>query len=379
MEPDIERECNVKPCPGEDITNTPHIDNTVPVLHDALSKTGSKTDSDIYSMNSNHIESQGNSYFTSPPEDYEDMNYFSNTMLGDAPSESENQKKNPAIDSSPSSDDAKTGPSLLKTPTDIHKKRHKSVVHNRGRHHTGAKSEIETPSEGKLPTQSETQELPLRKHHWVASSWGPCSHVCGGGVRTRSVTCMHESTQLEVVADHCTDEKPLAQETCNTHTCLAWTSSDWSLCSTSCGEGTQHREVSCPLPEHCDPNEKPEETKSCSATLCTKWIVGPWSQCSKTCGGGEQLRMIQCINPSTQQPTNGCDEATQPAGAQSCNSDPCPEAENAALSGPKSVCHRDIMSNQMCRALKRMGKCKVRYIHSRCCRTCHDKPEEPET
>ena len=45
---------------------------------------------------------------------------------------------------------------------------------------------------------------------WTAGSWGACSKPCGGGTRTRPVTCNH---------DWCTGFKPTSSQSCNTQSC----------------------------------------------------------------------------------------------------------------------------------------------------------------
>lgn len=68
-----------------------------------------------------------------------------------------------------------------------------------------------------------------------------------------------------------------------------WQSSDWSLCSASCGPGQQTRLVTCvarisatlnmSMPdENCQGLTKPEARRVCRTTPCFAWRTGNWSR-----------------------------------------------------------------------------------------------------
>lgn len=80
------------------------------------------------------------------------------------------------------------------------------------------------------------------------------------------------------------------------NTCAQWRVTPWEECSTSCGNGTQIRRVSC---EHHDENmcrrhEKPRSTQACPDIPCPVWRTGDWSDCSVSCGNGVETRNITC-------------------------------------------------------------------------------------
>ena len=70
--------------------------------------------------------------------------------------------------------------------------------------------------------------------NWVTDEWGPCSKVCGSGIRERRVVCAEETNGVKTrVADHsCLTTKPPTQELCNVHPCPRWETSEWSGVST---------------------------------------------------------------------------------------------------------------------------------------------------
>ncbi|EDO34307.1 predicted protein, partial [Nematostella vectensis] len=84
----------------------------------------------------------------------------------------------------------------------------------------------------------------------------------------------------------------------------AWSS--WSPCPKTCGAAQHYRTRGCnqPIPSKggrpCQGDAR--EEKLCSAVPCPVhggWSTwGSWSVCSKTCGTGTQTRDRLCTNPS---------------------------------------------------------------------------------
>ena len=107
-----------------------------------------------------------------------------------------------------------------------------------------------------------------------------------------------------------------------------WTPSEWSPCSVDCGNGTQHRRVSCQAAADsantdsvsddamCDSLLRPDSTRQCSMGECD-WYTGPWTECSAVCGGGRQQRDVHCSNGFG---------AGEPVPSTSCNS-PAPQLQ----------------------------------------------------
>lgn len=57
-----------------------------------------------------------------------------------------------------------------------------------------------------------------RGYSWSVGSWSACSKTCGGGTKTRSVTCI--ASDGTVYSDsYCTTTKPATSQACNTAAC----------------------------------------------------------------------------------------------------------------------------------------------------------------
>lgn len=84
----------------------------------------------------------------------------------------------------------------------------------------------------------------------------------------------------------------------------AWSFKPYSKCSQRCGGGVQSRVVLCVKqtsleeadPNLCDANLKPAEEKKCGNEACPPtWVVGEFGRCSQPCGKeGNQTRAVQC-------------------------------------------------------------------------------------
>ncbi|XP_032162777.1 ADAMTS-like protein 1 isoform X1 [Mustela erminea] len=84
---------------------------------------------------------------------------------------------------------------------------------------------------------------------WYPTQWQPCSRTCGGGTQKREVLCkqrMADGSFLELPETFCSTSKLASQQACKKDDCPSeWLLSDWTECSTSCGEGTQTRSAIC--------------------------------------------------------------------------------------------------------------------------------------
>uniref|UniRef100_A0A4W6EH90 ADAMTS like 1 n=1 Tax=Lates calcarifer TaxID=8187 RepID=A0A4W6EH90_LATCA len=224
-----------------------------------------------------------------------------------------------------------------------------------------------------LASDGYKQIMPYDLYHplprWESSPWTACSTSCGGGIQSRSVSCVEEDMQGTITA---TEEwkclyspKTAILQPCNTFDCPTWLAQEWSPCTVTCGQGLRYRVVLCI--DHrglhaggCNPTTKPHIKEECLATVpCYKsidtlpveakpvwhkqaieleeeitvteeptFIPGPWQPCSQTCGAGTQQRTVKCqVLLSFSQtvadlPDDECG-GVKPASIQPCYRTPC--------------------------------------------------------
>ncbi|XP_032439407.1 ADAMTS-like protein 1 isoform X4 [Xiphophorus hellerii] len=204
---------------------------------------------------------------------------------------------------------------------------------------------------------------------WESSPWTACSTSCGGGIQSRSVTCVEEDMQGNITP---TEEwkclyspKTAILQPCNSFSCPTWVAQEWSPCTVTCGQGLRYRVVLCI--DHrgihaggCNPTTKPHIKEDClvavpcyksidtlpieakpvwqkqaieleeevTATEDPTFIPGPWQPCSRTCGAGTQQRTVKCqVLLSFSQtvadlPDDEC-EGEKPILVQPCYRKPC--------------------------------------------------------
>uniref|UniRef100_W5N0U0 ADAMTS like 1 n=1 Tax=Lepisosteus oculatus TaxID=7918 RepID=W5N0U0_LEPOC len=217
------------------------------------------------------------------------------------------------------------------------------------------------------------QIMPYDLYHplprWESSPWTACSMSCGGGIQSRSVSCVEEDIQGTVTtADEwkClySPRMPIIQP-CNIFDCPKWLAQEWSPCTVTCGQGLRYRVVLCI--DHrglhaggCNPKTKPHIKEECIVPVpCYKpkeklpveaklpwfkqaqeleeekavtedptFIPEAWSPCSRTCGAGTQRRAVRCqVLLSFSQtvadlPDDECD-GPKPPETQPCYRRPC--------------------------------------------------------
>ncbi|XP_046642903.1 A disintegrin and metalloproteinase with thrombospondin motifs 16-like [Daphnia pulicaria] len=106
-----------------------------------------------------------------------------------------------------------------------------------------------------------------------------------------------------------------------------WELAGWSVCSRSCGEGTQTQVWYCRdrktghvvRRKHCNSLSEPEIlTRLCNTFSCDfRWVTGPWEGCSQTCGvDGVQIRMIYCVRTAMVTSLSTNNNMTAPAITQ---------------------------------------------------------------
>ena len=116
------------------------------------------------------------------------------------------------------------------------------------------------------------------------TTWIPCSTTCGGGRQIRRRFC---------IGSPCGPPEE-EQRICNSFPCPVYGPwSEYSSCSATCGRrARQTRTRLCMGPGEClGPSS---QTRRCARKRCPNLVKGSWSPCSSTCGEGTQTRIVTC-------------------------------------------------------------------------------------
>lgn len=183
-----------------------------------------------------------------------------------------------------------------------------------------------------LPVDSaRCPQLPCPTYSFRVGNWGACSVTCGAGAKERPVNCILDD---EVVEDGKCDsgrglDRPATREACQLPNCMCKRAgvTDFSTCSTTCGQGVQERKVYCEeypcnartgqnyyvkrsvgtlaeIEEKC-PDAVREldqsllsEKKDCEMQKCMKYgfKLKPVGECSATCGQGSRTQVAECFD-----------------------------------------------------------------------------------
>ncbi|XP_020625947.1 SCO-spondin-like isoform X2 [Orbicella faveolata] len=187
-------------------------------------------------------------------------------------------------------------------------------------------------------------------------NWSTCTVTCGGGTQTRSRSCTNPP--MAHGGKTCLGLKEMTQD-CNKDVMCpvngGWTTwGNWSQCSVTCGGGSQTRSRSCTKPPAAHGGKScmgPKEmTQDCNKDVfCpvnggwTSW--GNWSICTVTCGGGTQTRSRSCTNPPAAHGGKTCVGLKEMT--QDCNKDvPCPVAGGWTVWGNWGECNKDCLKTR---------------------------------
>mmetsp|Transcript_86550 Transcript_86550/g.279370 ORF Transcript_86550/g.279370 Transcript_86550/m.279370 type:complete len:1624 (-) Transcript_86550:274-5145(-) len=187
----------------------------------------------------------------------------------------------------------------------------------------------------------EVEQVSLNVVDCKMSAWGPwglCSKTCMGGQtrRERSIE-MHAENGGAPCEEVTSETMPCNDFPCSadpeSKDCALSRWSDWSKCSSDCGQGlqTRSRYVAIPAVEggmSC--NDPLEETRPCEDLPECDHADCEWAQwsrfgvCSQSCGGGFRARN----RTVTQEPTRGgntCEALDSISEIEACNTKPCYE------------------------------------------------------
>nr|XP_030142214.3 A disintegrin and metalloproteinase with thrombospondin motifs 13 isoform X6 [Taeniopygia guttata] len=183
---------------------------------------------------------------------------------------------------------------------------------------------------------------------WIPQQ-GPCSVTCGEGVQPVAHVCF-DQTKNEVTEDQWCLElpQPLPEhKPCAMGPCLyRWKVTPAGPCSSSCGLGLAVQLVTCVQTLHgqevlqeehlCPVAEKPLTSVPCVIRTCSyEWSFSEWSECSTTCGNGIQTRQDFCLSSLTHKPVNPlfCRRFPKAIVVRGCSVGPCPEQEGTQSPG----------------------------------------------
>ncbi|CAL7935655.1 unnamed protein product [Xylocopa violacea] len=144
---------------------------------------------------------------------------------------------------------------------------------------------------------------------WSAwAAWSSCTAICGKGkkYRTRICNSPEPSNTKLMCNDSAFEMENCLGFNCKKHLTGSWSNwSKWSTCSVECGSGIQIRKRFCSESQNTRESSckgSAIEVKGCAINNCSingmwsSWTV--WSLCTSTCGIGTQLRNRMCNNPS---------------------------------------------------------------------------------
>uniref|UniRef100_A0A4W5QXZ4 Papilin b, proteoglycan-like sulfated glycoprotein n=1 Tax=Hucho hucho TaxID=62062 RepID=A0A4W5QXZ4_9TELE len=179
---------------------------------------------------------------------------------------------------------------------------------------------------------------------YTYSAWSECSAPCNSGTQHRSVQCMVQDSMAPHVVDdsYCVSQqlpRPESQQACNQQGCAEYSVSSFSVCSVTCGDGQQTREVVCVgaggerFGDHaCSGLAHPPAVQACRKPAChihIRWHVHDFGLCSRNCGGGVRERRVMCMdidqNPYGE---DRCAPHPKPATMEQCNTQACHEAQS---------------------------------------------------
>jgi len=159
------------------------------------------------------------------------------------------------------------------------------------------------------------------------SKWGTCSKPCGGGTHTRTRTVAVPAKFGGAACEGNTSES----QACNTQHCPVdcemgiWTS--WTICSKPCGTGKNERTREPVTKAQFGGKECKEPTVEkgeCNTHACPgdcEWgEFGSWSLCTKTCGNGTQTAVRPVKTPATHggKDCEGSNTTTRHCNTQHC-------------------------------------------------------------
>ncbi|KAK0047121.1 ADAMTS-like protein 4, partial [Biomphalaria pfeifferi] len=174
-------------------------------------------------------------------------------------------------------------------------------------------------------------------YEWRISGLTDCTHTCGGGAQKTVIVCVEIMSQAVVTDDNCRHViKPeVVTLPCNKRPCPAvWTPGLWTQCSKACGQGEQTRILTCMArvsptlnltmsSDSCEQQVKPPTSQPCNVQPCTTWHVSNWTQCSSGCGDGQRTRQVECMDRDNNTLADDLCTDLKPVSEERCNLEEC--------------------------------------------------------
>ncbi|XP_065066559.1 A disintegrin and metalloproteinase with thrombospondin motifs 9-like [Rhopilema esculentum] len=192
----------------------------------------------------------------------------------------------------------------------------------------------------KKPPRKVPCHISCTETRWKYTVWGKCSKSCGGGIQERKAFCVDYLLKKLPDGKCNSTKKSVLQRSCNEIGCPQWKTSEWSMCSVTCGKGNQDRSVFCVdglgiktvSQSYCNQTIMPDIVRPCILRACPAWKFGAWSGCSATCGVGYQTRKIACRRSDGENiDERQCHTPSRPVDRRECRVKPCPADVHAAI------------------------------------------------
>ena len=164
-------------------------------------------------------------------------------------------------------------------------------------------------------------------YSWKNDAWSAPVPACGATVQNRSVWCLRSDGQTVADSSCAAGSRPAAQQAATDYgTCTyGWNPGAWSAPSTTCGQATYTRPVTClssdgrTVADSSCSGQKPDATKSDYQTSgCGySWNAGAFGSPVPACGPTVQNRSVTCLRSDGQTVADAsCQAGTRPAMQQ---------------------------------------------------------------
>jgi len=228
-------------------------------------------------------------------------------------------------------------------------------------------------------------EVARQSFSWEEGDWTQCSRACGGGIRTRAITCT-DGDNVTVPDSECNGVKPMAEETCGTNACTGsytWNIGPWSDCNQPCG-GSKTRVVVCQdnnsgafVSDNNCTETKPITSEECPNTCPPEtyhWVPGEYNRpCA--CGVSEIIRTVTCRSTTTNviQDDSFCMADLKPESTYVCPQTNC--STYSWVTGQYSTCSKTCGGGTQSRSLGCIRDTDSVYVPHTLC----DQAQRPGT